>query len=129
MAFETDELLITSQACPSRQVMEMLADKWKLLVFHALRFQPVMRNGELMRALDGVSQKMLTQTLRALERDGLIERRDYMEVPPRVEYSLTELGKTLIEPVAQLSDWGQTNMQCVEAARRAYDADKMELQG
>ena len=58
------------EVCPSRMVMEMLADKWKLMVFHSLRQREVMRNGELMRALNGVSQKMLTQTLRALERDG-----------------------------------------------------------
>ncbi|MBN05118.1 MAG: transcriptional regulator [Ponticaulis sp.] len=113
-------------ACPSRQVMEMLADKWKLLVFHSLRQRDVMRNGELMRALNGVSQKMLTQTLRALERDGLIFRRDYQEVPPRVEYGLTELGRSLSEPILQISDWGQSNMTAVEAAREIYDRSESE---
>ncbi len=116
-------------ACPSRQVMEMLADKWKLLVFHSLRQRDVMRNGELMRALNGVSQKMLTQTLRALERDGLIFRRDYQEVPPRVEYGLTELGRSLSEPILQISDWGQSNMMAVEAAREIYDRNESEQHG
>lgn len=109
------------EACPSRMVMEMLADKWKLMVFHSLRQREVMRNGELMRALNGVSQKMLTQTLRALERDGLIYRKDYQEVPPRVEYGLTELGLSLSEPILQISDWGQMNMDAVKEARKTYD--------
>lgn len=116
---------ICAHTCPSRKVMEMLADKWKLLVFHSLRQKGVMRNGELMRALEGVSQKMLTQTLRALERDGLINRHDFAEVPPRVEYSLTPLGLSLIEVVGQISDWGLANMQAVETAREAYDLEVM----
>lgn len=68
---------------------------------------------------------MLTQTLRALERDGLINRHDFAEVPPRVEYSLTPLGLSLIEVVGQISDWGLANMQAVETAREAYDLEVM----
>ncbi|MAK61250.1 MAG: HxlR family transcriptional regulator [Ponticaulis sp.] len=109
------------EACPSRMVLEMLADKWKLLVFHSLRQQSVMRNGELMRTISGISQKMLTQTLRSLERDGLILRKDYQEVPPRVEYSLTDLGQTLCEPIQLISDWGISNMGCVISARTNFD--------
>lgn len=115
------------QACPSRMVMEMLADKWKLMVFHSLRQQSVMRNGELMRAISGISQKMLTQTLRSLERDGLILRKDYKEVPPRVEYSLTPLGETLCEPIQLISDWGVANMNCVLDARSNFDEKESVL--
>lgn len=113
--------LLEIHACPSRMVMEMLADKWKLMVFHSLRSQPVMRNGELMRSIAGISQKMLTQTLRALERDGLVLRKDFQEVPPRVEYSLTCLGQSLGEPIALISEWGQTNMSHVLDARDQFD--------
>ncbi|MAP94049.1 MAG: PadR family transcriptional regulator [Ponticaulis sp.] len=109
------------EVCPSRMVMEMLADKWKLLVFHSLRQKSVLRNGELMRMINGISQKMLTQTLRSLERDGLISRYDYQEVPPRVEYRLTELGKSLCEPIHLISTWGMDNMKCVLEARETFD--------
>lgn len=125
MTKHVDEGPLCAKRCPSRQVMEMLADKWKLLVFHSLRQKGVMRNGELMRALEGVSQKMLTQTLRALERDGLIERHDFKEVPPRVEYTLSPLGLSLIEVIGPISDWGQANMASVEAARAAYDKEML----
>ena len=117
------------EACPSRMVFEMLADKWKLMVFHSLRQQPVMRNGELMRTIKGISQKMLTQTLRSLERDGLIERRDYQEVPPRVEYRLTPLGESLCETIGMISNWGQTHYQKINSARNAFDARESELSG
>ncbi len=126
MSTHNEDGPICAHSCPSRKVMEMLADKWKLLVFHSLRQKGVMRNGELMRALEGVSQKMLTQTLRALERDGLIERHDFREVPPRVEYSLSPLGASLIDVIAQISDWGQANFTDVEAARERYDAEVLE---
>lgn len=124
---EPQQLEIT--ACPSRMVMEMLADKWKLMVFHSLRQQSVLRNGELMRAIAGISQKMLTQTLRSLERDGLILRKDYQEVPPRVEYSLTPLGQTLCEPIHMISEWGLENMDCVMSARASFDQRESNLSG
>lgn len=126
---EAETEVLEIQACPSRMVMEMLADKWKLMVFHSLRQQSVMRNGELMRAISGISQKMLTQTLRALERDGLILRKDYQEVPPRVEYSLTPLGETLCEPIHMISEWGRENMGCVSSARVAFDKRESALSG
>ena len=117
-----DDVVLCPNTCPSRMVLEMMADKWKLLVFHALRQEKTLRNGELMRALEGVSQKMLTQTLKSLVRDGLVRRSDFQEVPPRVEYSLTQLGLSLCEPIAELSDWGARNFDKVEAARVQFDA-------
>ena len=93
-----------SDTCPSRDVIGLLASKWVLLLIPLLRRGP-QRNGELMRGIAGVSQKMLTQTLRDLERHGLVARRDYAEVPPRVEYTLTPLGDSLAKTITALDDW------------------------
>ena len=93
-----------SDSCPSRDVIGLLASKWVLLLIPLLRRGP-RRNGDLMRGIAGVSQKMLTQTLRDLERHGLVARRDYLEVPPRVEYALTPLGDSLAKTIASLDDW------------------------
>jgi DNA-binding HxlR family transcriptional regulator len=92
-----------SAACPSRTINELLASKWVLLL-PALLGGPK-RNGELMRALGGVSQKMLTQTLRDLERFNIVERYDYAQLPPRVEYSLTRRGASLARLLASLDEW------------------------
>jgi DNA-binding HxlR family transcriptional regulator len=81
-----------------------------------------MRFSDLRRAIGGITQKMLTQTLRSLERDGLVKRTIYPEVPPHVEYELTELGRTLIEPLAVLRDWAQQNIPKVTQAQQAFDA-------
>jgi len=93
-----------SDSCSSRDVIGLLASKWVLLLIPLLRRGP-RRNGDLMRGIAGVSQKMLTQTLRDLERHGLVARRDYLEVPPRVEYALTPLGDSLAKTIASLDDW------------------------
>ncbi len=93
-----------SDTCPSRDVIGLLASKWVLLLIPLLRRGP-RRNGDLMRGVAGVSQKMLTQTLRDLERHGLVARRDYLEVPPRVEYALTPLGDSLAKTITSLDDW------------------------
>ncbi|MFN3945259.1 MAG: winged helix-turn-helix transcriptional regulator [Allosphingosinicella sp.] len=107
-------------ACPSREVLAMVGDKWALLLMPKLADGPK-RNGELIRALAGVSQKMLTQTLRDMERNGLVVRRDFQEVPPRVEYELTELGRSLGKVVAALDQWVVDNYYEVEKARGAFD--------
>jgi DNA-binding HxlR family transcriptional regulator len=91
-------------SCPSRAVIDLLASKWVLLLVPLLRRAPK-RNGDLMRGIPGVSQKMLTQTLRELERSGLVTRNDFGEVPPRVEYALTPLGKSLAKAIATFDDW------------------------
>ncbi len=119
---EREEELKICTSCPSRQVLELLANRWKLLVIHASRMNDVMRNGELRRSLEGISQKMLTETLRSLERDGVVQRIDYQEIPPRVDYRLTELGQDLCVPVMALSDWGIDNMHRIQEAREAFDA-------
>ncbi|MBL8566525.1 MAG: helix-turn-helix transcriptional regulator [Hyphomicrobiaceae bacterium] len=112
---------ICAEACPSRAILELVADKWALLILHALR-RGSMRNGELMRMIGGVSQKMLTQTLRELERNGLVDRIDHQEVPPRVEYRLNELGRSLSETVRELGGWAETHISAVLAARVAFEA-------
>lgn len=108
-----------SARCPSRQVLELLADKWVLLLMPLLREGP-RRNGELLRGAQGISQKMLTQTLRALERHGLILRRDFREVPPRVDYALTPLGASLVETLGALDAWVVDHFAEVDAARGRY---------
>jgi len=112
---------VMSELCPSRRVLALIADKWTMLILPALHEGP-RRNNELMRAVGGVSQKMLTQTLRELERNGLIERRDYSEIPPRVDYRLTPLGRSLTEPIWALDRWAEHHFGEVEAARAAFDA-------
>jgi DNA-binding HxlR family transcriptional regulator len=112
---------VMCEVCPSRRVLALIADKWTMLILPALQDGP-RRNSELMRAVGGVSQKMLTQTLRDLERNGLIERHDYGEIPPRVDYRLTGLGRSLTEPIWALGRWAERHFNEVEAARVAFDA-------
>jgi DNA-binding HxlR family transcriptional regulator len=105
-----------------REVLERVADKWTLLVLNALEEGGEMRFTRLRDHVGGVSQKMLTKTLRQLERDGLVTRRVYAEVPPRVEYRLTERGQGLNEATCALWLWVEANMADVQQSRRAYDA-------
>ena len=106
--------------CPTRHMLDRIADKYTVLVMVFLQDTP-RRFSELQRMITGVSQKVLTQTLRSLERDGLLTRTVYPEVPPRVEYALTPLGKTLIEPLAALREWAEANIEAVEVAQMEYD--------
>lgn len=106
--------------CPTRQVLDLIADKWATLIIVLLEQRPK-RFTELQRQIEGISQKMLTQTLRALERDGMVHRTVYAEVPPRVEYTLTALGQTLYEPLVNLIQWSEENIGAVTAARKSYD--------
>ncbi|GLW11722.1 HxlR family transcriptional regulator [Microtetraspora sp. NBRC 13810] len=101
--------------CPARLAVEVIADKWSVVVLYALSRGP-RRHGELVELIGGISKKMLTQTLRRLQRYGLVGREAYAEVPPRVEYSLTDLGTTLIEPIAMLTRWAEENGDAVLAA-------------
>lgn len=105
-----------------REVLERVADKWTLLVLNALEEGGEMRFTRLRDRVGGVSQKMLTKTLRQLERDGLVSRRVYPEVPPRVEYRLTPRGHGLNEATCAIWLWVEANMGDVAASRRAYDA-------
>ncbi|MCR3748339.1 transcriptional regulator, HxlR family [Lentzea californiensis] len=106
--------------CPCRDLLDMVASKWTALVIGDLEDGPK-RFGELKRRLEGVSQKMLTQTLRTLERDGLVTRTVYPSVPLRVEYELTELGRSVTEPLAALRLWAQKNYETVAEARETFD--------
>jgi DNA-binding HxlR family transcriptional regulator len=108
--------------CLSRQVLALIADQWTPLVIYALE-DGTTRFGQLLKRIDGISKKMLTQTLRTMERNGLVRRVVYPVVPPVVEYSLTPLGQTLIEPVHMLTDWAYEHLQEVAQARVAYDLD------
>lgn len=107
--------------CPTRVVLDRIADKWTALVMVLLE-ERTMRFSEVQRAIRGISVKMLTQTLRGLERDGLVARTVYPTVPQRVEYALTPLGRTLIEPLRQIKIWSESHMPSVLEARDAYDA-------
>jgi DNA-binding HxlR family transcriptional regulator len=110
-------------ACPSRQTLDRIGDRWTILTFGALADGP-RRFTELARRIEGVSQKMLTQTLRGLERDGLVTRTVHATVPPRVDYELTPLGRTLSGPIAALEQWARDHMGDVLAARAAYDGQR-----
>ena len=109
-------------ACPSRQLLDRISDKWVALVLSALAEEGSMRFSALARRLAGVSQKMLTQTLRALERDGLVTRTVTPTVPVTVDYALTPLGSSLEQAVRALKLWAEGNMDDVIAARAEYDA-------
>jgi DNA-binding HxlR family transcriptional regulator len=105
--------------CGTREVLDLLADKWTVLVIGSLSGGRK-RHTEIQREIEGVSTKMLTQTLRRLEQDGVLERTIYPVVPPRVEYELTPLGATLITPLRALCDWAANHLEDVEAARAAH---------
>ena len=106
--------------CPTRQLLDSLSDKWLGLVLGALG-EGSKRHSELARRIAGVSQKMLTQTLRTLERHGLVTRTVTPSVPVRVDYELTPLGRSLLPVMVGIKDWAEAHMDEVNAARRAYD--------
>jgi DNA-binding HxlR family transcriptional regulator len=111
---------VLSARCPSRKVFEMLADKWTLLVLAAIS-RGVHRHNQLLREVGGISQKMLSQTLRTLQRNGLISRTVHPVVPPVVEYAVTPLGDTLIATIGAMGMWAETHFDEVEQARLRYD--------
>lgn len=110
---------VFSAKCGSQQVLERIADRWTALVIYALS-KNTMRHSELQRTIGGVSQKMLTQTLRSLERDGLVTRKVYPVVPPKVEYSLTPLGRSLIEPLRAICKWAEQHLAELQSNRARH---------
>lgn len=108
-----------------REVLSHAGNRWSLGVVHALGVAGTLRHAELSRRLEGVTQRMLTRTLRQLERDGLISRHDFREVPPRVEYRLTELGRGLLTGMLPLWQWVIAHAEGFRSARRRYDADQV----
>ena len=123
-----DSAADTTSCQAIRETFSWVGDKWTLLVVRSLIDGPL-RFGELKVSVEGISQRMLTLTLRRLERDGLVSRTVYPEIPPHVEYELTELGRTLIEPVAALSIWAVEQYPRLHANRLAFDADRQRSQG
>ena len=115
-----------TESCPAvRAILSRIGDKWSVLVVMQL-VEGTRRFNELKRLVGGISQRMLTLTLRGLERDGLVRRELFPGVPPRVEYSLTELGRSLREPVYALSRWAVENRDGIHAAQRRFDAAEAE---
>jgi len=108
--------------CPTRLVLDRLADKWAVLILDRLQEGPV-RFNRIRHDIKGISQKVLSQTLKKLERDGLITRAIFATVPVTVEYNLTSLGQTLTDTISALAHWAEINMDAVLEAQRAYDAD------
>ncbi len=107
--------------CPSRQALDRIGDRWTILIVGSLG-EGVKRHKDLLQEVDGISQKMLAQTLRGLERDGLVKRTVRPVVPPHVEYELTDLGRTLSAPIAALERWAVEHMAQVQQAQQQYDA-------
>lgn len=112
--------LAAMAACPTHRVLDRMGDRWVSLILNELAGGP-RRHGELARAVAGATQKMLTQTLRVLERDGLVARSATASVPPSVHYRLTPLGESLLPVMAVVTDWAERHIDDIEAARAAYD--------
>ena len=124
MARRNGEAALTAHHdCEFREMLGRVGDKWSLLVIYMLEQRPTQRArfSELKRSIPGISQRMLTATVRRLERDGLLTRDVYAEVPPRVEYELTPLGRQFMQPVLALVTWLQTNQPAIRAARDKFD--------
>jgi DNA-binding HxlR family transcriptional regulator len=114
---------VYSGSCPARELLDRIANKWTALIIGAISASDApIRFTVLRRSISGISQKMLTQTLRELERDGLVTRKVYPVIPPRVEYEATALGRTLEEPLSALSIWAEKHMTAVREAQMRFDA-------
>lgn len=117
---------IFDQGCSARHVLELIASKWVILILSALA-DGAMRNGELKRKIGGITQKMLTQTLRDLERSGLVIRDDKKTMPPHVIYSLSPLGLSLSRTLQALDRWAEDNFEVVDQAQSSYDTTVSKL--
>lgn len=114
---------VFSSSCPTREILDLISDKWSMLILLVLQ-EEAKRFSELQRRIEGISQKMLTQSLRNLERSGLVTRVIYPQVPPKVEYSLTALGRSLYGPIAAVRDWTDKNYYEVVASQTNYDQNQ-----
>lgn len=112
---------LDAATCPVRDVLGHIGDKWSALILSILAMRPH-RFGALRRTLPGISQRMLTHTLRDLQRDGLVQRRVFATKPPSVEYALTPLGESLLDPILDLMEWASTHHAAIRAARAEYDS-------
>ena len=121
MILKVNTFDVMQDACPTRQVLGRVADKWTMLVVLALG-DGTLRFSQLRFRIRGVTQKMLTQALRGLERDGMVSRRAYPTVPVTVEYTLTPLGHSLSDAVSVIRDWAYAHMSEIDGARHEYDS-------
>ncbi len=121
---ETIEKCRGNDGMATRQFIDRIGDKWSILIVMVLSHQPGHRArfSDLKHGIEGISQTMLTSTLRALERDGFVEREIFPEVPPRVEYELTKFGESVLEPMKALAEWATRNWAAVEKSREKFDA-------
>jgi DNA-binding HxlR family transcriptional regulator len=125
----TNNRLHRKESCPAvRDVLNRIGDKWSVQIV-ALLGEGSMRFSELRRSIEGISQRMLTLTLRGLERDGLVLRTVYAEIPPRVEYDLTKLGRTLLVPIQGLAEWAEENRTTIQDCRAGFDRRQKRIKG
>jgi len=110
------------RALQSRDAIELVSSKWRIAILHLLRDGPL-RTGELQRAIEEISPKVLTQTLRGMERDGLVTRTIHPIVPPRVDYELTAMGRSVLKPLRDLCHWAMAHATARDTARRRYDSE------
>lgn len=111
--------------CSIRHILDRFGDKWSILIISILGHVGKQRFNELNQQIGDISQKMLTVTLRSLEADGLVSRKLYPEIPPRVEYELTDLGRSLLPHIEQLAHWAEQNMECILKNRNKYAQKKV----
>jgi DNA-binding HxlR family transcriptional regulator len=111
---------VCKAGCQSREVLDLIADKWTVLIIHSIG-NGTLRHNEILRELEDISQKVLTQGLRKLERNGLVTRKIYPVVPPRVDYTLTPLGRSLVSVLKTLTSWAEGNFPAVIDARKRFD--------
>lgn len=122
MIFDFQEPDTFTPNCPTQQILEVVADKWTVVILYCLAFSPK-RYSEIQRRIEGISQKVLTQKLRKLERHGLIERNILTQAPPaNIVYAITPLAETLIDPLLAVGDWSRKNFSAIVACRDRYDA-------
>lgn len=121
MRSENLKIFAEAETCPARNVLDRFGDKWSTLVILVLNEEEKLRFNELHKTIGDISQKMLTVTLRNLEADGLVSRKVYPEIPPRVEYKLTPLGKSLVPHISSLLKWADQNFSSIMASRSKYN--------
>lgn len=127
MSKKTPGKIWIGETCPIRQVLDRFGDKWSILIIELLSHEGKMRFSEIAQTIGDISQKMLTVTLRSLESDGLIIRQFYPEIPPRVEYELSDLGKSLVPHIQQLTSWGQEHMGKIMENRKRFEARQQKI--
>ncbi|MBP2849894.1 MULTISPECIES: winged helix-turn-helix transcriptional regulator [Dickeya] len=115
-----NDVFAFEQACPIRDVLDRIGDQWSLLVLETLS-DGTLRFNELMRRIGDISKQMLSKTLKLLEQDGFVRRTIYAEVPPRVEYQLTELGRSFLQPMKMLVEWADAHHRTICEARKTYE--------